>query len=326
MNLRHLLSRKGLFYDVLLPVLRTLGPARADALLGLCGRLSGAIWLPWRWLLTRNLAHARKAAGAPWDEMRIRPRLAANVWRFLARDCMLDRLPDSRVAALFDVEEMCSLQAALSEGRGALLVGSHFGGHLAALHWLYRQGLPLRALVQRPNHISRRLRSQFDRDEPLPQAGFFLRRDLPPGQCVERLLRARAALRAGMAVYLNGDIPWTGPNTRLGRLLGQPLRFLSVWADLSVLTGAPVFLVFCTHLPGGRFGLKIESLGPIVRGEENAAVQRYLARLEAEIVARPDDAPAHILWPCFRPSNNIDTRSRSLAARPSRRVAVLPHS
>src|SRR5262249_56522851 len=92
----------------------------------------------------------------------------------------------------------------------------------------------------------------LDRDEPEPQAGFFLRRALEPGECVARVLRARAALRAGKAVYLPGDIPWSGPNTRAGRLLGQTHPLLSVWADLAALTGAPVFFVGCTHRPGGR--------------------------------------------------------------------------
>ena len=50
-------------------------------------------------------------------------------------------------------------------------------------------------------------------DVPYPQAGFFVRRDLSPVMAVERILRARAALRDGLAVYLTGDIPWSGPNS-----------------------------------------------------------------------------------------------------------------
>ena len=144
-------------------------------------------------------------------------------------------------------------------GRGAVLVGSHLGAHVAGLHWLYRRGVPLRLLVQRPGHVSGELNRRFDRiDDPHPQSGFFLRRDMATGQCVERLVRTRAALRDGLAVYLNGDIPWPGPNTRPGRLLGQHRRFLSVWTDLAALTRAPVFLIFCTHRPGGRYALTID--------------------------------------------------------------------
>ena len=85
------------------------------------------------------------------------------------------------------------------------------------------------------------------------------------------MLRARAALRDGLAIYLYGDIPWHGPNTRPGRLLGHSRRFLAIWTDLAVLTRAPVFLVFCTHLPGGRFALEIEAVGQLHRGEEGEA-------------------------------------------------------
>lgn len=321
MNVRHLLSWKSLFYGTLLPVLRRLGPARADALLGVFGRLSAWLWPPRGRELARGVARAREALGTMDDSATFRPRLAANAWRFLARDCGLEGLDDNQVAGLFDVQGMETLDAALAEGRGALLVGSHLGGHLAGLHWLYRRGVPLRLLVQRPKHISAELNRRFDTDGPHAQAGFFLRRDLPSGQCVERLLRARAALRAGLAVYLNGDIPWGGPNTRCGRFLGQDQRFLSVWTDLSVLTGAPVFLVFCTHQPGGRYALTIEPQGTLSPGGENAAVARYLKRLEAAIAARPDDAPAHLLWPCYGPPADVATGK---ARRPSRRIASLP--
>ena len=93
----------------------------------------------------------------------------------------------------------------------------------------------------------------------------FLRRDLSPAVAVERVFRARAALRDGLAIYLNGDIPWSGPNTCAGRLLGVSQRFLAIWTELAVLTNAPVFLVFCTHLEGGRFALEIEAIGHLRR-------------------------------------------------------------
>ncbi|MDR3636820.1 MAG: hypothetical protein P4L84_23650 [Isosphaeraceae bacterium] len=320
MNLRHLLSWKGLFYGALLPALRQLGPARGDALLGLCGRFA-TLWPPRGRAVARGLSRARTALDIIGDDSTLRPRLAANAWRFLARDCGLQGLDDDALFGLFDVQGVEALESALAEGHGALLVGSHLGAHLAGLHWLYRRGLPLRLLVQRPKHISAELNRRFDEEGPHPQAGFFLRRDLPPGQCVERLLRARAALRAGLPVYLNGDIPWGGPNTRAGRFLGQNRRFLSVWTDLSVLTRTPVFLVFCTHQPGGRYDLTIEPLGTLPAGGENVAVACYLKRLEAAITARPDDAPAHLLWPCYGPPA---TAATAAAPRPSRRVAAAP--
>jgi hypothetical protein len=118
---------------------------------------------------------------------------------------------------------------------------------------------------------------------------------------VERILRARAALRDGLAIYLNGDIPWSGPNTRPGRLLGRPQRMLAIWTELAVLTRAPVFLVFCTHAPAGRFALEIEPLGWLRPGNEVLAIADYLRQLESRIANSPADAVAHLVWPCYEP-------------------------
>ena len=72
-------------------------------------------------------------------------------------------------------------------------------------------------------------------------------------------------------------------------------------ALVPVLTRAPVFFTFCTHLPGGRYALTLEPMGTVAPGEEDRAVAHYLARLESEIAAHPADAVAHLLWPCYAP-------------------------
>ncbi|MBV8269802.1 MAG: hypothetical protein JO252_26055 [Planctomycetaceae bacterium] len=321
MKPRDVLSWKFLFYEAFLPAIRRLGPARCDAILGGLGRRAAALWPPRRRELSAGLARARAGLRADGPSDALRPALAANAMRFLARDYPLDDAPDAEVLARFDVEGFEPLRAALERGRGVILLGSHLGGYIATLHWLYRRGVPLRLLVQRPRHVSRELNRRFDAVEPHPQSGFFLRRDLPPGRAAERLLRARAALRDGLAVYLCGDIPWHGPTARPGRLLGQPRTFLAVWADLAVLTRAPVFLLFCTHRPGGRFALTIDPPFTVTAGEEPSAVASYLSRLESEIAAHPADAVAHLLWPCYGPP--APAASRRVALRPSRRVAAV---
>lgn len=322
MTFRHLLSWKTCFYALLLPALRRLGPVRCDAIIGGLGRLSATAWPPRRRRLARAIASAGTALQADWDAKLVRPALAANTFRFAARDYPLDAAPDAEIVARFDVEGFDALQTALDGGRGAIVLGCHLGGHIAALHWLHRRGVPLRLLIQRPRHVSRELDRRFDRVEPHPQSDFFLRRDLSPALGAKRLLHARAALRDGLAVYLSGDIPWNGPNSRPGRLLGCSQPFLSVWADLAVLTRVPVFLLFCTHRPGGRYTLTIEPPWTLAAGEESDAVARYLARLEAEIRTHPADAVAHLLWPCYGPPSA--TSAAGAKARPSRRVAAVP--
>jgi lauroyl/myristoyl acyltransferase len=320
LRLRRITTWKFVFYDVFLPALRTLGPAAGDRILGLLGR-SVLMFQPRRKARLRTaLRRASAALDADWSIEAIVPALAANTARFLARDYALDRQADACVLARFDVRGYERLGAALAGGRGAILVGSHLGAHIAGVHWLYRRGVPVRLLVQRPRHVSHTLNHRFDAGGPHPQTELFLRRDLSPAMAVERLLRARAALRDGLAIYLNGDIPWTGPNTCPGRLLGRPQRLLAIWTELAVLTHAPVFLVFCTHRARGRFALEIEPLGWLRAGEETCAVADYLRQLEIRIANDPADAVAHLVWPCYEPP------APSATHRPRRpRVALARH-
>jgi len=305
---RHAFSWKPIFYDALLPAIRRLGPPAADAVVKAIGRASLA-WPPRRRAMADSARRASEAIGAGWNARAVGASLAATVPKFLARDYLLEGASDAAFAARFDVAGLPHLRAAMAGGRGVVLVGSHMGGHMAALHWLYRGNLPLRLLVQRPQHVSPTLQRHFDRaDGPHPQSGLFLRRGLPPGTAAERLIRARAALRDGLAVYLAGDIPWASPNARPGRLLGQLHPFLSIWADLAILARAPVVPVFCTHRPGGRYALSFDAPWSLAPGSESAALERFLKRLEAEIRAHPADAVAYLTWPCYGPSYNPPPR------------------
>jgi lauroyl/myristoyl acyltransferase len=319
--LRSALSWKFAFYELLMPVLRGLGASAGDMVLGWIGWLAISVRPRTRRLLRSSLEHALFAVDADWSVDEIWPALAANTARFLARDYALDGLSDELVLSRFAVRGYERLDTALRDGRGAILVGSHLGAHIAGLHWLVRRGVPLRFLFQRPRHISRTLDRYFDVDGAHPQAAMFLRRDLSRAVAVERIFRARAALRDGLAIYLNGDIPWAGPNTCAGSLLGHPQHLLAIWTELAVLTGASVFLIFCTHQSGGRFALEIESIGRLLPGEEQAAVADYLKQLEARIVANPAAAVAHLLWPCYR----SPVPAASSGATPRRRRNSLIH-
>jgi lauroyl/myristoyl acyltransferase len=314
---RHFLSWKPLFYDGLLPALRALGPARGDAVLGAFGRLIAESWPPRRHELAGALRRVRGATGADWDEAEILPRLMGNVLRFLARDCPLDGASEDDFFGRFDVAGYEHFEEALGRGRGVILVGCHLGAHLSAPHWLYRREVPLRMLIQRPQHVSKLLQSRFDRsDGPHPQSGFFLRRHLTAEEASKRIFRTRTALRDGVAVYLKGDVPWAGPNTRPGRLLGQDQTFQSLWADFAALFRAPVVPVFCTHRPGGRYALTFDPGWTVARGAEGDAVGRYLSRLDAEIRAHPADAVAHLLWPCYGPAPDRPPIRMADAGRP----------
>ncbi|MDB5349354.1 MAG: Lauroyl/myristoyl acyltransferase [Planctomycetota bacterium] len=296
MTLRHVFSWKFLFYDALLPLLRRLGPSRCDAVLAGLGRLASA-WPPTKAAQIAAMETARDALGADWDVRAARKALAANVARFVARDYPLDGLTRDEVFSRFDIQGFEHLESTLAQGRGAILLGCHLGAYLAGVHWLYRTGAPVRLLVQRPGHVSGFLNEQIHRaDTPHPQSGFFLRRRMPAGEGAERLVRARMALRDGLAVYLSGDIPWPSCHARPGRFLGQSRPFQSVWAELSSITAAPVVPIFCLHQPGGRYALRFD---PPFHPNPATAVPQYLERLESLIAAHPSEAVAHLTWPCY---------------------------
>lgn len=300
-SIRKVFSWKFAFYDVLLPSLRVLGPARGDRVLEVLGRACGRIIPGRRRRLERALERVREtlASEAPaetrWSD------LAAGQVRFAARDYLLDVPEDAAALGRFQVTGHEQLLEAVGSGRGVMLVGSHLGAHLAGLHWLLRSGLPVSPMVQRPPHISSRLSRLFDARLGLgPTHDLFLRRESPPAAAVELLLRARAILRKGQVVYACGDIPWEGRNCRPGRLLGRDDTFLAIWADLAALTRVPVFHVFCDYLPGGRYHLEITPADQVRGGEEGEAVARFLKRLEARIARDPTQAAAHLLWPCYQ--------------------------
>jgi len=327
--LRRIFCWKFAFYELFLPLLRTLGPSRSDAVLRRLGQIFTLVWPGRRARLRNSLMKVRDALDLDGPVEDLWPDLAANTARFLARDYTLDSRSDATVFERFEVLGYEHLERALAAGVGVILVGSHLGAYIAGLHWLFRKRLPVRALVQRPWHVSRKLSRWFDNAEgPYAQSEMSLRRDLPAADAIELLIRARAALRDGLALYLCGDIPWQGPNTRPGRLLGQAQRFLAIWTELAVLTRAPVFHVFCIHLPGGRFRLELEAVGQVHSGEESEAVADYLKQLEARIATEPAQAVAHLLWPCFHPSSSDCPASRASHApnltRPSRRNAASP--
>lgn len=242
------------------------------------------------------------------DRKAFQARLSGNVARFLARDLMLDGQTDAEAAARFDVRGYEHLRSALAQRRGVIVLGSHFGAHVAAIHWLYREGAPLRLLVQRPRHVSKYSQRHFDRKEgPHPQTDLFLKRNMPASEASARLVSARRALRDGMAVYLSGDIPWPSASARPGRLMGVTRPFLGLWADLAALTRAVVVPVFATHQPGGRFAIRFDPAWTVEPGTEGEAVERYLERLDAVIARRPTEAVAHLTWPCYLEENPPQT-------------------
>ncbi len=308
---RHLFSWKTWFYRVLLPILNRLGPRRADQVLQLLGGIGGAV--PRRTARIKDgIERANRTLGLDLEVTESALRIAENLGRFVARDFTLGGLSDLEALRRFDVEGEEHLELALRHGNGLILLGSHFGSYIAGLHWLIRRRLPIRFMLQRPRHVSAELQHWFDDPSdgrPHPPADLLLRRDLSRAESVSRMLRARMVLRDGMILYINGDVSWDSGCARPGRFLGNQSRFLSAWADLSVITNAPVVPIFCRHRPDGRFAIRFDPPWSVNPGGQQDAVDRYLKRLETAIASEPVEAIAHLLWPSFGASSlNAETR------------------
>lgn len=316
---RRMFTWKFYFYEMLLPGLGSMPPARADAVVRAAGWLSTYLRPGRRARLKAAMDRVdallkRDGGKAAWRD------LAESAARFTARDYTLDGASDADALGRFDVVGFDAVREAMARGRGAILVGSHLGAHVAGMHWLFRRDLPIRALVQRPKHVSRELDRRFDSAAaPHPQAEFFLKRHLTPAAAVERMMHARAALRDGHALYLNGDIVWDGSNTRTCRLLGREHPFLAVWAELACLTRAPAFLVFCRHLDAGRFAIEFKPLDTSAPARPEQLLSAYLAEVEAQVALDPSEAVAYLTWPCY-----TDGPDAAVAPASTRRVE--PHA
>lgn len=280
---------KGLFYGVALPILARLEPARAETILAGLGRTLGRSPKP-----RAAIQRIGNALGASWNCEAVARELVAAAPRLLVRDVLLDRLDDAELAARFDVIGREHLDGARAGGRGVVLLGSHFAAHVAGLHWLIRQPWPLRLMVQRPSHVSRRLLARFDdAAPPFPQPSLTLRRGLASADSAHRVLLARDALRAGTILYLNGDVAYDTPGARPVRFLGECRPLVRVWHDLAQAARVAVVPVFCTPRSAGRFELVLEPPLPLDGPPPDGAMSTYLAALEARIARCPAWAGAY---------------------------------
>lgn len=300
---REALRWKTWFYKGLLPILARRGAVGAGQDLERAGTLMNRWWRTRRKHLLKIVPQEVLQADpgrSPEDVIR---GISAQWLRYLARDCLFGRTKPEEWNDIFEVEGFEAVEEITSRGQGAIFLGSHLGGHLAALHWMIAHGVSLRMLVQRPKNVSAGLDAWFDQEHPIcRQSDLFLRRDLNPAEAARKMVDVRHLIRKGTSIYTNCDISWVGPNTDSCRFLGQEVRFQSIWIDLAVVLGCPVIGVECRQIMGGRFRLTFrqpETIGS--RDSRQEVFDRTITRLERSILEYPDDAIAHLTWPVYRP-------------------------
>ncbi|MEO6810233.1 MAG: lysophospholipid acyltransferase family protein, partial [Isosphaeraceae bacterium] len=300
MRLGWVSSRKGPL-AMLLPGLRLLPPGMAARLAAGLGRAEYRVNPSLRRRYVDALARAGRQLGCDWDVPTLGRHLAGNQVRWRLRDRLFDGQSDARVAPLLRVDGRDHLDAALSEGRGAILLVNHFGAFLMPAHWLMRQGYPLRWLAERPRHVSRLLSKEFQTEGPTGQRRLFLSRKASPGESASAIMRAGRVLASGALVMIAGDVRWSGPNTASARFLGRHYTFTTTWAALAAVTGAPVLPAFGLMDPDGSH--HIEFLPPfhvppdaLQTGTLSHWVQNYLDALEQQVRSHPDNSSDYFFW------------------------------
>jgi KDO2-lipid IV(A) lauroyltransferase len=298
---RWLSVRKGMLRSVL-PVLRLLPLPAASRLIAGIGRTEYVVLAGLRRAYHAAVERGGRHLECSWDVASISRDLAGNQVRWRTRDLLLDGVPDRRAAPMFVVTGRSALDEALGQGRGVILLGSHYGAHLLPAHWLIRQGYPLRFYMERPRHVSQLLARQFETDGPLGQSKLFISRRGDPAESAGSILRAARVLNAGLIVNLAGDVRWSGQQTQPARFLGQTYTFSATWVILGALTAAPIVPVFCQMERTGTYHIEFRPHYHIPvdaprTGQVLAYVQAFLQTLEDQVRRHPANSNEYFFWP-----------------------------
>jgi lauroyl/myristoyl acyltransferase len=323
------MQRRGLnvrkwFLRLIFPALRRLPPSTATRVVAGIGRAEYTLLPGLRLRFDAAVERGRDYFGAPWDVRRVGRALAGNQIRWRTRDQLLDGLDDATLARLFRVHGLEHLDGAFAERRGVVLLGSHYGAHLMPAHWVARRDYPLRLFMERPHHVSRFLRREFDSEGPLGQKQLFISRRSDPAEAARSILRATRVLRAGMVIYIAGDVRWSGAHAVAARFLGETHEFSATWAMLAALSGAPVVPTFCRMADDGTHDLEFLPAYRVppetARGASAAAfVQGCLETIEARVAADPVNSNDYLFW--TEPGAPVARSGRRPAAQPPAREA-----
>jgi phosphatidylinositol dimannoside acyltransferase len=300
------MERRGLnirksFLKAVLPVFRALPLPLASRAVSGIGRLEYQLSASLRQTFDAAVAQGRTALAGDWDAGEVSRELAGNhvLWR--TRDLLLDGVPDERALDMFTVDGKENLEAAMGEGKGCIVLANHFGAHLLPAHWLFRANYPVRFYMERPRHISRYMSRHFQTDGPLGQDKLFISRQGVPADSASSILRAARAIRAGLLLYLAGDVRWTGKLTETAEFLGRRMRFSTTWVVLAALTEAPVVMVFCRMELDGRYHMEFRPAFHVPkdapeRGEAAHWLRHFIEGLEEQVRKHPTNSNDYFFW------------------------------
>lgn len=287
---------------------RVLGDAASERLLGAVGRLAYRPFGIRRRLVEDHL----RLAFPERDEAWVR-RTAAAAYAHLGREgaamIRLSSLSREHIVARTDVEGLEEFRAALSLGRGLVLVTGHFGNWEIGGAALAARGIPIDGVAQRQSN------PLFDREIVAARERLGMR-IIERGRATKEGLRS---LRAGRVVALVADqdarragvfVPFFG---RLASTHRGP-------AVLALRTGAPLFLGTALRTPAGGYHVRLDPVEVERDGDAEEVTYRltaaYTARLEAAIRAAPEQYFWHHRRWKTRPHEEPPDRASGITAGP----------
>ncbi|MFI5461384.1 MAG: lysophospholipid acyltransferase family protein [Isosphaerales bacterium] len=300
------MERRGLnirkrFLKAVLPMIRTLPLPVASRFVSGIGRMEYRLNQGLRQTFDDAVAHGRSVLDCQWDIHEVSRELAGNhvLWR--TRDLLLDGVADQRARSMFTVNGREHIDAAYGLGQGCIVLANHFGAHLLPAHWLFREGFPVRFFMERPRHISRFMSRHFDTDGPLGQDKLFISRQGVPADSAGSILRAARAIKAGLLLYLAGDVRWTGRLTESARFLGRTMRFSTTWIVLAAMTEAPIVMAFGRMEPDGRYHIEFHPAFTIPKdapepGKTRDWLRHFLEILEDQVRRYPSNSNDYFFW------------------------------
>lgn len=285
----------------LMPALRVLPPRAALRVVSDLGRIEYSLNPSRQWKYRAAVRRGSELLGASWEPGKTARDLAANQFRWRARDLFLDGLDNEHAEAYFHVTGEQHLREAFARNKGVVLLFNHFGPFLMPAHWIVRQGYPLRWFTERPRQISRLLSREFGDDGPLGQKKLFISRRLTPKEGSTAIRRAVRALQAGFIVQLAGDVRWSGPRAIEGELLGRRYQFTTTWITLAAMSGAPVVPVYGVMRPDGSCDLEFlpsfdVPSNVLKTNEAERLVAENLADIERRIRLHPENSLDYLFW------------------------------
>ncbi|HEU5346638.1 MAG TPA: lysophospholipid acyltransferase family protein [Ktedonobacterales bacterium] len=232
----------------------------------------------------RRVVGPERAAAASHGSLRNYGRMAMD---FLASRMMAPK----EILALADTVGVERLEAAMARGRGVIFALPHAGCWDVAAAFAQAYGCQLTIVTESDWGTELVAGSRRSRGVTLA----------PRNQSLRSLFRA---LRRQEFVVMLSDIAPAGVQTVDVEFFGAPAPFPVGPARLALTTGAPLMVIQCIRLPGGRYRLEAqEPLYPPERSRDSEAdalamTAAMAAGFERIIRADPEQwYPYHPVWP-----------------------------